>query len=126
MKNFSRQREAVLKVLKNTKSHPTATQVYEEVKKTIPNISLGTVYRNLSELYENGDIIKVAVGDGFEHFDADTSSHIHLRCKKCGSITDVYTTLDVGYELASETGFTPERSVCTVYGICKNCRQKQD
>ncbi len=124
MKNFSRQREAVYEVLKNTKSHPTATQVFEEVKKTIPNISLGTVYRNLSELYENGDIIKVAVGDGFEHFDADTSSHIHLRCKKCGNITDVYTDTDVGYKLANEIGFTPERSVCTVYGICKNCRDK--
>ena len=124
MKNFSRQREAVLEVLKNTKSHPTATQVYEEVKKTIPNISLGTVYRNLSELYENGDIIKVAVGDGFEHFDADTSSHIHLHCKKCGSTVDVYPDTDIGYKLASEVGFIPERSVCTVYGICKDCRQK--
>ena len=67
MANYSKQREAILNELQNRCDHPTATQVYEGVKKVIPNISLGTVYRNLASLVESGEILSVAVGDGKEH-----------------------------------------------------------
>ena len=63
MRNYSKQREAILQVLKNSKAHPTANQVYEEVRKIIPNISLGTVYRNLSELGGSGEILCLHVAD---------------------------------------------------------------
>ena len=123
MKNYSRQREAILRVLKNSKSHPTAMQVYNEVKKEIPNISLGTVYRNLATLNENGDIISIAVGDGNEHYDGDVSPHIHLRCRCCGGIEDLVLASDPASVLAKQSGFDSETSVYIVYGRCKQCRE---
>ncbi len=126
MKHYSRQREAVLKELQSRCDHPTAAQVYEGVRKTIPNISLGTVYRNLSELVANGDILSVSVGDGVEHFDGDISFHLHQHCRRCGIIIDVNVCDDSLNEFARYNGFKPETQVCVVYGICKNCSQKAE
>ena len=69
MKNYSRQREAIMNVLRSTNTHPTAAWIYEQVRQQIPNISLGTVYRNLAALSESGDILSINVGDGQEHYD---------------------------------------------------------
>ncbi len=124
MANYSRQREAILNELRGRCDHPTATQVYEGVRKTIPNISLGTVYRNLASLVESGEILSVMVGDGHEHFDGDKSFHLHLHCKCCGAIIDSRVDEDKLKGIASLEGFIPETSVCVVYGLCKNC-QKQ-
>ena len=125
MKNYSRQREAILSVLSNTKSHPTADWIYKETRKIIPNISLGTVYRNLADLSKAGVILSIDVGDGKEHFDYDTSPHLHLTCKECGSITDgkigddnPITAIGDNYE------FDVETPVFVVYGYCKNCKIK--
>ena len=71
MKNFSRQREEIIRVLRSTDTHPTAAWVYSKVKEAIPNISLGTVYRNLAALSVSGEILSLSVGDGFEHFDGN-------------------------------------------------------
>ena len=124
MKNYSRQREAILNELRSRCDHPTATQVYEGVRKTMPNISLGTVYRNLSALVENGEIISVSVGDGYEHFDGDRSFHLHLRCRQCGDIIDSYVDENKIKKLVEFDGFTPQSSVCVVYGLCKNCNKQ--
>ena len=88
MKNYSRQRETILQVLHSTDTHPTASAVYNEVRKVIPNISLGTVYRNLAALSEEGVILSLSVGDGYEHFDGNSAPHAHLHCKRCGKIYD--------------------------------------
>ena len=85
----SRQREAILEVVRSTKCHPTADWVYAEVRKQIPNISLGTVYRNLSMLAENGTIQKLNIGTSVEHFDGNPSSHYHVCCNECGRIDDI-------------------------------------
>lgn len=122
MRNYSKQREAILKVLHNSKSHPTAAQVYTEVRKEIPNISLGTVYRNLALLVEDGEILSVTVGDGNDHFDGDNSFHLHLHCKKCGSITDVPVDENMA-NLFEKESFCPQNAVCVVYGICRNCNK---
>lgn len=123
MKNYSKQREAIIKVLRSSRSHPTAASVYEQVREIIPNISLGTVYRNLSALAANGDILSVSVGDGYEHFDGDISPHIHLHCRQCGAIIDVPANeLDFN-RYAKNDGFTPDTTVCIVYGICKDCKR---
>ena len=126
MKNYSRQREAILNELQNRCDHPTANQVYEGVRKVIPNISLGTVYRNLAALVENGDILSVSVGDGFEHFDGDKSFHLHQHCRHCGAIVDVRADEGKLKELSYFDGFMPETSVCVVYGTCKNCSQQTE
>ncbi len=85
----SRQRDAILEVLKSTKSHPTADWVYEEVRKTIPKISLGTVYRNLAKLSEDNIIVKLGLGTGVEHFDGNPELHYHVMCTDCGAIEDI-------------------------------------
>lgn len=76
-------------VVQSTKCHPTADWVYAEVRKLIPNISLGTVYRNLSLLAENGTIQKLNIGTSVEHFDGNPEGHYHVCCNVCGRIDDI-------------------------------------
>ena len=121
MKNYSKQRAAIIEVLKNSKEHPTAAQVYSEVRKKLPNISLGTVYRNLKALSSEGDALGLSVGDGFEHFDGDTAPHIHLFCRCCGTIFDLPIKDDTASNLARNHGFSPEGSIYIVNGVCKAC-----
>ena len=123
MKNYSRQREAILNVLRSTNTHPTASWIYAKVREQLPNISLGTVYRNLSALSASGEILSINVGDGYEHFDGDISPHVHLHCKSCNTIIDAALNGDPLSAAAKAHSFTPENTVYVVYGICENCNQ---
>ena len=125
MKNYSRQREAIMRVLCSTDTHPTAQQVYEAVRKEIPNISLGTVYRNLAALSENGDILCLTVG-GFDHFDGDIKPHVHLRCRKCGHIADAQLANNTPREAAISKNFTPDSEVYVIFGVCAECQKVND
>ena len=89
MAKYSRQRECILKNLQSRRDHPTADMVYESVQVEEPNISLGTVYRNLSFLTENGQILKISTGIGPDHFDGFTEAHNHFVCRKCGRVLDL-------------------------------------
>ena len=122
MKNYSRQREAILEVLRSTDIHPTASWIYTKVKERIPNISLGTVYRNLAALSEAGEILNFSVGDLSERYDGNANPHLHLYCRCCGSITDSCFKSDIISQIASEYEFSFTNSVLMVYGICKNCK----
>lgn len=86
---YSRQREAIYDFLKLRKDHPTAETVYDNIRQTCPNISLGTVYRNLQLLESLGMLQKINVGDGVEHFDADVSDHYHFYCNRCKAVIDM-------------------------------------
>lgn len=90
---YSRQRLAILNELKSRFDHPTADTIYAKVRKTIPNISLGTVYRNLAFLAQQGDIIKIPATAGSEHFDGNPAPHYHFKCNVCGSVSDVAVDL---------------------------------
>ena len=125
MKRYSKQREATLEVLRNTRNHPTAAQVYEEVRQKIPNISLGTVYRNLAQLSASGEILSIPIADGFEHFDGFTQPHVHLHCSVCGRIVDAPVADSEISEITDKYSFSPSKTVCVIYGVCKNCAQKQ-
>ncbi len=122
MKNYSRQREAIVNVLRSVNTHPTAAEVYKMVRESIPNISLGTVYRNLAELSSKGEILKLSVGDGHERFDGDVSPHLHLTCRNCGLIEDLPIEDNGVTELISRQGFIAEAKVYLAYGLCKNCQ----
>lgn len=87
---YSRQRECIKTFLMGRKDHPTADTVYMHVRQQYPNISLGTVYRNLTLLSDIGEISRLNVGDGVDRFDADTSPHQHIVCTSCGCVQDVY------------------------------------
>lgn len=119
----SKQRDAVLKVLAGTTSHPTADWVYQEVSRMIPNISLGTVYRNLSQLAESGTILRMEIGDGTDHFDFNTNPHDHFFCRECRKLYDFPLPYDkVMDQLAAETEFgLIDRHSLIYQGICKEC-----
>ena len=86
---YSRQRQMIYNFLMTRKDHPTADVVYRNVREEFPNISLGTVYRNLTLLADMGEIQRLQVGDGVDHFDADTSKHCHFICSNCSAVTDM-------------------------------------
>lgn len=87
---FSRQRAAILSFLQSRKDHPTAELVYSNVKEDFPNISLGTVYRNLNQLAKAGMIAKHSFGDlGIDHFDYNTNPHQHFVCSCCSAVIDL-------------------------------------
>ncbi len=125
MANFSKQREAIKEFLKGTNTHPTAAEVYGAVKKTIPNISLGTVYRNLENLCETGEILSLDFGDGALHYDGNLKEHIHLHCTVCGKTQDVFMPDTAAFCAALDNGFKPSNVITTVYGVCNKCKLKE-
>ncbi len=125
MKNYSRQREAILEMLKNTKIHPCAAEIYAEVRKTIPNLSLGTVYRNLDELERAGKVQRVAGKFQTDRYDGDITQHAHFICTKCGKIEDYSLEhkliADIMRGRSKATGF-----ILNYFGLCEDCcKEKQ-
>ncbi len=125
--NYSYQREAILFDLKGRCDHPTAAQVYETVKQKIPNISLATVYRNLTALCKNGDAASFYLA-GTEHFDGNVDSHLHFSCSKCGRIYDVFNSFDI--DITEKTakafpGAAVNRITVIISGLCESCNKTE-
>ncbi len=120
--NYSRQREAILDYLCHTTSHPTADEVYRRIRELYPNISLGTVYRNLALLVEHGQALKIQSED-CDHFDGNTSLHYHFVCDSCHHVYDV--AMEPDSLLTQNAGhFIPGhvRGYSVVfYGTCDSC-----
>ena len=118
----SRQRDAILNYLRASHIHPTAEEVYEQVRKEMPNISLGTVYRNLSMLRELGQIRTIANGATAERFDGDLSEHQHLVCDSCGQVFDIHLDESAvhGLEDISYDGQITGYDI-VFHGRCRNC-----
>ena len=121
---YSKKRTAVYEVLSSTKSHPTAEWIYEQVKKEYPDISLGTVYRNLAMFKAEGKVITVGVVDGQERFDADTAPHSHFVCKQCSSVLDIEDRDMIPIPKAAEDCGRVESCEIIYRGICRNCTEK--
>ena len=119
----TRQREAILEVLRGTTSHPTADWVYQEVRKEMPHVSLGTIYRNLRTLSENGEIQELAYGSNHSRFDANAQSHYHFVCESCGAVTDLdmppMPELEGKVEKLGDYKVTAHR--LEFYGLCPDC-----
>jgi len=124
MSRGSKQRDTILRVVKNSKDHPRADWVYDEVRREIPNISMGTVYRNLKTLAKSGDIRQLELADGTSRFDGNTDSHYHFRCEKCGHIFDLEEPVDksIGERVAKNTGFKVYRQRMELIGLCNACQ----
>ncbi len=127
MANYSSRRETILKVLRSTKSHPCAEYVYEECRKSIPNISLGTVYRNLATLEKSGEVIKVATVDGRDRYDGDTSTHTHLICTRCGKVIDIDISSGLAKALEDERAEHDYQDIqLNFYSLCDECKQSEN
>ena len=123
--NYSRQREMILNILSLSKSHPTAEEVLEEVKKQDEHVARGTVYRNLNLLVESGDIIKIVTPEGIFRYDYIHSPHSHAVCDECGKVFD-FTFKDIGLDefLKEKLGFSAGNSAISVRGTCDLCSKK--
>lgn len=120
---YSHQRELIYEQVKQHPVHPTADMVYSALKAEHPNLSLGTVYRNLNLLSELGMLMKIRIADGSDRFDGRTDAHYHMVCEKCGRVFDI--ELD-GLEgevraAAARDGHTLTRVTLTLAGICGGC-----
>lgn len=122
----SKQRDIILEELKGVTSHPTADELYEMVRKRVPNISLGTVYRNLELMVAGGIIQKLDAG-GKKRFDANNASHPHIRCVKCGRIEDVHIDVEIrDISNVDAHGFKVIGCNVEYLGICPECRGSRD
>lgn len=124
----SEKRDAMLKLMRGTKCHPTADWIYRGMKHLYPNISLGTVYRNLNQLCEEGLVIRVGVVDGQERFDADVSPHAHFFCRKCGVVLDLpdnAPTHAYVSSLSRQYGFVVDSHEFKLHGLCGGCIGEQ-
>ncbi len=125
---FSRQREIILRHVKNFPVHPTADQVYTALKKENPNLSLGTVYRNLNQLSDAGMLKKIHIADGSDRFDGRTDPHFHMICESCKKVLDIETPEfeDIISEIKQRDGHEITDITLNLRGICRDCLMPSD
>lgn len=128
IQRYSKQRESILRYLQSVTSHPTAETVYMQVRKEIPNISLGTVYRNLNQLAEEGTILRLTANNGADYYDARIQQHHHVLCTRCGKIEDILEPLGDTLDAfaAQVTKYTALSHALHFYGICPQCQREME
>ena len=121
------QRIAILKYLDGNTSHPTADNIYRDVKQTYPTLSFATVYNTLQTLKEHGEVMEVTIDPIRKHYDTNTSPHHHVICISCNELWDVFTDYSDVLKLPSNVA----KGIKTVgvhvdfYGLCKNCQKSE-
>jgi Fe2+ or Zn2+ uptake regulation protein len=119
MKNYSKQREAIVSYLQSVYNHPTAEEIYDGVRKVLTNISLGTVYRNLNDLVESKRVIVLHLEGNKDRYDGHTTPHAHLKCSNCGKVEDIFLT-DVHLSTIKEIG--GEKFNLDYNALCSGCK----
>lgn len=124
---YSKQRELILTTVRKNVIHPTADQVYSIIRKTMPNISLGTVYRNLNLLAENGDIIKISLPNQSDRFDGTLEPHYHMICNKCNKVFDIKLNClnELSDDVFKNYQFSVEHFNLIINGTCCDCKKSQ-
>lgn len=125
------QRKVLLEELRGLKTHPTASELYEIVRQRLPRISLGTVYRNLEVLHEDGQVVKLDFAGQEARFDGMVKPHCHVRCTQCGIVRDMPTDHAGAYPdfdprklepaSAEMNGFLIQGFKLEYSGICPEC-----
>ena len=125
---MTRQRRVILEELRKVNNHPSADEIYEIVRKRLPRISLGTVYRNLEILSDPGDIQKLEPGCSLKRFDGNPSEHFHIRCVRCNRIADapMLPDLNIDLERIDVTDFEIVGHRLEFLGICRQCSGKSE
>lgn len=124
MKNYSKQREEIIKVIKNSSNHPTAEDIYMQVKAKDPAVSRSTVYRNLGLLAQNNIINKIPMNTGVSRYDYKKSNGNYAVCKICGNVMDFnynFENNNLKEIIIDQTGIEISNDSITIEGICKNC-----
>ena len=121
------QRQIILEELGKVTSHPTANEVYDMVRKRLPRIGLGTVYRNLELMAESGIILKLEVGGTQKRFDATVENHYHIRCRTCGRVDDIEIPVQnqIDAMAAEATDYTILGHHIEFTGLCKDCVEQK-
>lgn len=123
---FTPQRQAILEFLLETKSHPTAEEIFQHVRAKFPGVSLGTIYNTLNMLKEHGHILELSYGDMSSRFDGNPHNHYHVVCLQCGKVFDYHhPLLDLEQEATKESGFLITGHRLEFYGICPDCQNKE-
>ena len=112
----------------NYPTHPTVEEVYNALKPDNPNLSLGTVYRNLNQLSEAGMLMKIPIADGSDRFDGRTDCHYHMICDKCGRVFDIELDCldEIPQTVMRENGHRITRVTLNLKGVCAGCLSKED
>jgi Fur family ferric uptake transcriptional regulator len=120
---MTRQRTVILEELRKVNTHPSADEVYAMVRKRLPRISLGTVYRNLEILSETGEIQKLELGCTLKRFDGTAQNHYHLRCLRCDRVVDAPVKVNprLDEDLKAATDFQIIGHKLEFIGICPEC-----
>lgn len=123
---YSKQRNLILETVIRNPIHPTADQVYTQLHEANPNISLGTVYRNLNLLSEIGQLRRISVANGCDRFDGRLDSHFHMICDECEKVIDVEMDFDTDIEKSVEekTGYIVKKLDLVFNGVCPDCQKK--
>ena len=118
----------MLNTVLNSNNHPDDKEIYELVKLKIPNVGLGTVYRNLNTLAKEGLIRKIELDDGNDRFDKTLCLHNHLKCTTCGKAIDITPKLNSKKikEIERKTGFKITDSSFNINGICEKCKKERN
>jgi Fur family peroxide stress response transcriptional regulator len=124
--SLTKQREAVLGVICDSRMHLTANEVFAEAKRRLPSISFATVYNSLRFLKDAGHIAEIEFGSGASRYDGMTSRHDHALCMECGALVDIEMKIPARLvaEAAERSRFKPESLEFTLRGICPDCSEK--
>ncbi len=120
------QRQIILEELGKVTSHPTANEVYDMVRRRLPRIGLGTVYRNLELMADIGIILKLEVGGTQKRFDATVQPHYHIRCSACGKVNDINIAVQDQINIVAEkaSNYKILGHHIEFSGICSNCTKE--
>lgn len=121
---MTKQRQVILDELRQLTCHPTADEMYDRIRKRLPKVSLGTVYRNLEIMSEQGIIQKLDVGGSKKRFDGNVVDHCHIRCTRCGRLEDMecHFDFDLAKVAAVATNYQVMRYRLEVIGVCPSCQ----
>ena len=117
----TRQRQMILEELRKVTSHPTADEIYQMVRSRLPNISLGTVYRNLEVLSDSGSIQKIDLDKNRLRYDGNPTEHFHIKCSKCGKVADLHNLPDFKIDIHAFDNWSILGHRLDFFGICPEC-----
>jgi Fur family ferric uptake transcriptional regulator len=124
---LTNQRQVILEELRKVTSHPTAGELYDMVRKRLPRIGLGTVYRNLELLSEAGVIKKLETGGEQKRFDGNAEAHYHIRCSGCGRVDDIHLARleDLDAKASNCCNYRIQGHHIEFTGLCPDCGMTQ-